>query len=106
MKTYVVLPLVVLAQAALQEPQCPYFALNLQMYVPCCRYAVLVDGAERKGGSLFEDFEPAFNPPEEVDDPEDSKPDTWVDTPKCALAKQIQQMHWKPALKAILCSRA
>ena len=49
-----------------------------------CRYAVLVDGAERKGGSLFEDFEPAINPAEEVDDPEDSKPSTWVDTPKCA----------------------
>ena len=50
---------------------------------------MLVDGAERKGGSLFEDFEPAFNPPEEVDDPEDSKPDTWVDTPKCAFKKRV-----------------
>ena len=48
------------------------------------RYAVLVDGVERKGGSLFEDFEPAINPPEEVDDPDDSKPSSWVDTPKCA----------------------
>jgi hypothetical protein len=48
------------------------------------RYAVLVDGAERKGGSLFEDFEPAINPPEEIDDPDDSKPSSWVDTPKCA----------------------
>ena len=47
---------------------------------------MLVDGTERKGGSLFEDFEPAINPPEEVDDPEDSKPSTWVDTPKCAAS--------------------
>ncbi|SZF03204.1 unnamed protein product [Blumeria hordei] len=28
---------------------------------------------------LLEDFEPAFSPPAEIDDPKDSKPDTWVD---------------------------
>ena len=49
---------------------------------------MLVDGSERKGGSLFEDFEPAINPPEEVDDPEDSKPSSWVDTPKCAASAE------------------
>ena len=60
--------------------------LNLSWPEWRCRYAVLVDGAERKGGSLFEDFEPAINPPEEIDDPEDSKPSTWVDAPKCAAS--------------------
>jgi len=56
---------------------------------------VLVDGAERKGGSLFEDFEPAINPPEEIDDPDDSKPSSWVDTPKCARlpASELFVMH-------------
>ena len=49
------------------------------------RYEVLIDGKEKKSGSLFEDFEPPFNPPEEIDDPEDSKPDDWVDNPKCGL---------------------
>ena len=44
-----------------------------------CRYKVLIDGKEEKAGSLFEDFEPAFNPPEEIDDPEDKKPEDWVD---------------------------
>ena len=28
----------------------------------------------------MEDFEPAVNPPAEIDDPEDKKPEDWVDT--------------------------
>jgi len=46
-------------------------------------------------GSLFEDFEPAINPPEEVDDPDDSKPSSWVDMPKCAClpARELFVMH-------------
>ncbi len=47
-----------------------------------CSYAVLVDGEVKKEGSLFEDFEPAINPPEEIDDPKDSKPEDWVDIQK------------------------
>jgi hypothetical protein len=27
----------------------------------------------------LEEFEPAFNPPKEIDDPEDKKPSDWVD---------------------------
>ncbi len=42
-------------------------------------YAVLIDGEEKKAGSLFEDFEPAINPPETIPDPEDKKPSDWVD---------------------------
>lgn len=42
-------------------------------------YAVLIDGVEKKSGSLFEDFEPPFNPPKEISDPDDSKPEDWVD---------------------------
>lgn len=42
-------------------------------------YAIKQNGEEVKTGSLFEDFTPAINPPAEIDDPKDSKPDTWVD---------------------------
>jgi hypothetical protein len=42
-------------------------------------YAVLVDGEAKKEGSLFEDFEPSINPPETIPDPEDKKPEDWVD---------------------------
>lgn len=47
-------------------------------------YDLLIDGESKKSGSLFDDFEPAFNPPAEIDDAEDKKPEDWVDTAKCA----------------------
>jgi len=42
-------------------------------------YEVLINGENEKKGSLLEDFEPAVNPPKEIDDPNDTKPDDWVD---------------------------
>ena len=42
-------------------------------------YEVKIDGKVEKEGSIFEDFEPPFNPPKMIDDPEDSKPEDWVD---------------------------
>ena len=50
--------------------------------LPAHSYKVLIDGEERKAGSLFEDFEPPFNPPAEIPDPDDKKPDDWVDEAK------------------------
>lgn len=57
-------------------------------------YDVLVDGKSKKSGSLFEDFEPAFNPPEEIDDPEDSKPSDWVDTAKIPDPEATKPEDW------------
>ncbi|KAK7988062.1 AP-3 complex subunit sigma [Apiospora arundinis] len=42
-------------------------------------YAIKQNNEQVKEGSLFEDFAPAVNPEKEIDDPKDSKPDTWVD---------------------------
>ncbi|KAK4168501.1 Calreticulin family-domain-containing protein [Cladorrhinum sp. PSN259] len=42
-------------------------------------YAIQQNGEEVKAGSLLEDFSPAVNPPKEIDDPKDTKPDDWVD---------------------------
>ena len=42
-------------------------------------YEVKIDGKVEKEGSIFEDFEPPFKPPKMIDDPEDSKPEDWVD---------------------------
>ena len=47
-----------------------------------CSYDLLIDGESKKSGSILEDFDPAINPPEEIDDPEDKKPEDWVDSPK------------------------
>lgn len=60
---------------------------------------MLIDGEEKKAGSILEDFDPAINPPEEIDDPEDSKPDDWVDTPKSvALPSVLHQLQLPPLL--------
>jgi hypothetical protein len=45
-------------------------------------FDVLFNGVSEKSGSLLEDFEPAVNPPKEIDDPKDSKPSSWVDEKK------------------------
>ncbi|KAJ6446051.1 calnexin precursor [Purpureocillium lavendulum] len=42
-------------------------------------YAIRQNGEEVKAGSLLEDFTPSVNPPAEIDDPKDTKPDDWVD---------------------------
>lgn len=47
-------------------------------------YDVLFNGESHNTGNLLEDFTPAFNPAKEIDDPEDSKPEDWVDTKKIA----------------------
>ena len=42
-------------------------------------YEIFIDGSSVKAGSLDTDFSPPFQPPTEIDDPEDFKPDDWVD---------------------------
>lgn len=43
-------------------------------------YKVLVDGADRGSGSLRDaSFEPPLQPPVEVPDPDDVKPEDWVE---------------------------
>lgn len=42
-------------------------------------YVIQQNGEQVKEGSLLEDFDPAVNPPKEIDDPKDKKPDDWVD---------------------------
>ncbi|KAK4128759.1 Calreticulin-domain-containing protein [Parathielavia appendiculata] len=42
-------------------------------------YVIQQNGEQVKEGSLLEDFTPAVNPPKEIDDPKDKKPDDWID---------------------------
>lgn len=57
-------------------------------------YAVMIDGETKKSGSLFEDFDPPFNPPAEIEDPDDSKPDDWIDDPKIEDPAAIKPDDW------------
>ncbi|KAL4707456.1 hypothetical protein ACJJTC_000100 [Scirpophaga incertulas] len=45
-------------------------------------FSILVDNAEVNSGSLLEDFTPPVNPPAEIDDPTDKKPDDWDEREK------------------------
>jgi len=66
------------------------------------RFSVLVDGKEVRGGNLLEDFEPAFNPPKEVDDPSDKKPADWVDEEKIADPDAVKPDDWDETLPATI----
>jgi hypothetical protein len=44
----------------------------------------MINGADDVTGNLLEDFTPPVNPPKEINDPEDKKPEDWVDTKKIA----------------------
>lgn len=44
-----------------------------------------MDGEVGADGSLFEDFQPPINPPAEIDDPSESKPEDWVDAARYSI---------------------
>lgn len=54
------------------------------MCSPNNTYDVLFNGESYNLGNFLEDFTPAVNPEAEIDDPEDSKPEDWVDTKRIA----------------------
>ncbi|KAF8469607.1 Calreticulin family-domain-containing protein [Kalaharituber pfeilii] len=45
-------------------------------------FEIKMDGNRVKNGTLLEDFNPPVNPPKEIDDKDDKKPNDWVDDPK------------------------
>jgi calnexin len=57
-------------------------------------YAIKQNGEEVKSGSLLEDFTPAVNPAAEIDDPKDSKPDTWVDEARIPDPEATKPEDW------------
>ncbi len=50
------------------------------LFSPNNTYDIFFNGESHNRGSVLEDFTPAVNPPKEIDDPEDTKPEDWVDT--------------------------
>ncbi|KAI0391160.1 Calreticulin-domain-containing protein [Xylariaceae sp. FL0594] len=42
-------------------------------------FIIQKDGENVREGSLLDQFSPSVNPPEEIDDPKDTKPEDWVD---------------------------
>jgi hypothetical protein len=55
---------------------------------------IFIDGEEKKSASLKEDFTPAIQPEEEIDDPEDKKPEDWVDIAKIPDPEAVKPDDW------------
>lgn len=54
-------------------------ALYTLIVRPDQTFAIKINDEEVQTGSLLQDFDPPVNPPAEIDDPHDKKPDDWVD---------------------------
>ncbi|KAF9245659.1 Calreticulin family-domain-containing protein [Melanogaster broomeanus] len=57
-------------------------------------YEVKFNGDLQNSGNLLEDFTPPVNPAMEIDDPEDKKPEDWVDTKKIADPDAVKPDDW------------
>jgi len=70
----------------LTEPPRPSIAKLTNLYTlivnPDNTFEILINGESSKNGSLLEDFDPPVNPSKEIDDPEDKKPEDWVEQAK------------------------
>mmetsp|Transcript_810 Transcript_810/g.1200 ORF Transcript_810/g.1200 Transcript_810/m.1200 type:complete len:285 (+) Transcript_810:132-986(+) len=55
---------------------------------------ILIDGDEVVSGSLLEDFEPSFNPPKQIPDPDDKKPEDWVDNEMMPDPEAVKPDDW------------
>ncbi|KAM3419852.1 hypothetical protein BST61_g3181 [Cercospora zeina] len=57
-------------------------------------FEVLINGESKKNGTLLDDFTPSVNPPEEIDDAEDTKPEEWVDEAKIKDPEAKKPEDW------------
>jgi len=57
-------------------------------------YVIKQNGEQVKEGSLLEDFTPSINPPKEIDDPKDTKPDDWVDEARIPDPEATKPEDW------------
>lgn len=57
-------------------------------------FEIRVDGEEKRKGSLLEEFEPPVNPPKEIDDVNDKKPEDWVENAKIPDPDATKPEDW------------
>ncbi|PIL31493.1 hypothetical protein GSI_06195 [Ganoderma sinense ZZ0214-1] len=82
----------------LKLPPKPSFGKSTNLYTlhvfPNNTYDVLFNGESHNLGNLLEDFTPAVIPDKEIDDPEDKKPEDWVDTKRIADPDATKPEDW------------
>ncbi|KAJ9608637.1 hypothetical protein H2200_006408 [Cladophialophora chaetospira] len=57
-------------------------------------FEILIDNKSSKNGSLLEDFSPAVNPEKEIDDPNDKKPEDWVEEARIPDPEATKPEDW------------
>lgn len=57
-------------------------------------FQILLDKKEINSGSLLEDFTPPVNPPMEIDDPQDKKPEDWDEREKIPDPHAVKPEDW------------
>lgn len=57
-------------------------------------FEVLIDQIVVNKGSLLEDVVPPINPPKEIEDPTDEKPDDWDERAKIPDASAVKPEDW------------
>jgi len=57
-------------------------------------FEIKINNKTAKTGNLLEDFKPSVNPPKEIDDPEDKKPEDWVDIAKIPDPEATKPDDW------------
>ncbi|KAK4142344.1 Calreticulin family-domain-containing protein [Dichotomopilus funicola] len=57
-------------------------------------FVIQQNGEQVKEGSLLEDFSPSVNPPQEIDDPKDTKPEDWVDEARIPDPEATKPEDW------------
>jgi len=57
-------------------------------------FEIFIDLSSAAKGSLLEDFTPPVNPPKEIDDPSDIKPEDWVDEAKIPDPDDRKPADW------------
>ncbi|XP_063635719.1 calnexin isoform X1 [Cydia splendana] len=63
-------------------------------------FSVFVDHKEVNAGSLLEDFTPPVNPPQEIDDPNDKKPEDWDEREKIVDPAATKPEDWDESAPA------
>ncbi|KZT08599.1 Calreticulin-domain-containing protein [Laetiporus sulphureus 93-53] len=83
---------------ALKTPPKPSIEKLTNLYTlilyPNSTYDVQFNGESKSSGNLLDDFNPPVNPPKEIDDPEDTKPEDWVDTKRIPDPDATKPADW------------
>lgn len=66
----------------------------LSVLNPDNSYEIFIDQSSVSRGSLLNDVVPPVNPPKEIDDPNDSKPEDWDERAKIPDPEAVKPEDW------------